>query len=475
MEHPIAPLGFSVLFPVVPVLCFLSFFCCMLLLPGIIRTKVFALIFYLIWVSLGSLIVGVNMCIWRNKTVNAPIYADIVARILHIYPLTLYLSILCFSKFTWNITRPAASRKVIDKRMRHNYIDSFLCIGIPLLWSPLYLITTRGRYMIIEDLGPFPTDRRSIEACLTYAVPVALTTIGSVYFNTLTAVNVWRARRSGSHLDVTSLGSPGQDNYRTLSTILSLKYMGLVAIQTIALPFGFLWSLLPYILDRNVSMDEQGRYWYMIFDIREGLRQLPLTYTFPREQITGWGTLRGFLCSVPVNGILFFILFGLDSEVLGIHRVWLQSLGRKISDMIFSTWTYATKIPWPSRGSSPSAGPEDVIPFQLEDITLAPRPPPIHTMRTKGHIARGHSNAEQLQSMPPLRNARTFRKEGIPAGLTPVRLFPGNRLPDNGGPRGASSRCDDPVNTSSSRCGSRNEASRPDYPREYSPPPYEPS
>ncbi|KAG9052767.1 a-factor receptor [Serendipita sp. 407] len=462
----------------------------MFLLPGIIKTKVFALIFYVIWTSLGSLIIGINMCIWRNRTINAPIYADIgvhllttvellanmdvpVTRIIHVYSITLYLSVFCFGKFTWNITRPAASRKVIDKRLRDNYIDAFLCIGVPLLWSPLLIATSRARYMIIEDLGPFPFGQLSIDTLLTSSIPLGLTAMASIYFSVLTAINIWRARRSGS-LDVTGLQFPEQAPYRTFSTIHSLKYVALVVIHTIALPFGFLWTLLPYITLRNEWMDDQGRRWYMIFDIRDNLRQLPLTYTFHREQIIGLGTLVAFLISIPVNGILFFILFGLDSGALSTYRAWLQSLGLKISDMIFSIRTYATKIPWPSRESSPSTGPGTVTPFQLEDIALASYTPPVQTT-TKGHVADGesdplpialpppspyqdHSNMDRLSPVPPLERARTLRKEQMLGGPSP-------RPPNYRGPRGAPSS---PGNRRDETISHNN--LKADYPPLYEPP-----
>ncbi|KAG8866549.1 hypothetical protein FRC20_008205, partial [Serendipita sp. 405] len=399
-------------------------------------------------------------------------------RIIHVYSITLYLSVFCFGKFTWNITRPAASRKVIDKRLRDNYIDAFLCIGVPLLWSPLLIATTRGRYMIVEDVGPFHIDRPSVEAFLINTTPLALTTIASVYFNILTAINIWRARRSGP-LDVTSLDPPEQPPYRTFSTIHSLKYSALVVINTIVLPFGFLWIVLPYIIYRHEWVDDQGRYWYMIFDIRDNLRQLPFTYTYHREQVFNRGTLGGFLICLPMNGIVFFILFGFDSGALSIHRAWLQSLSLKISDMIFSIRTYATKIPWPSRGSLPSTSPGHVTPFQLEDITLASYTPSTQTM-TKGNAAdgesglpralpptspyRGRSNVDRLYLIPPIEMPRSFLKERTPTGLSPGSGLSGYR----GGP----SNHNAPVRISPSP---RDESighndTRVDYP-----PPYEPT
>ncbi|KAG8782064.1 hypothetical protein FRC15_007598 [Serendipita sp. 397] len=271
--------------------------------------------------------------------------------------------------------------------------------------------------------------------------------MASVYFSILTAINVWRARRSGSHVDVTSLGSSGQAHYRTLSIILSLKYMGLVAIQTIALPFGFLWSLIPYILDAN---DEQGRHWSTIFDIRDNIRQLPIIHTLRREEIevSEWLNYEGFILAIPMNGIVFFLLFGLDSSALSIHHVWLETLGRKISDIISSIWSCAAKVSSPLWKSSQSTHAENVTPFQLDAIPLAPQAHLIPTT-TQGHLAVGplpatlshplphrfHSTSDRLRPIPLPARVRTLRKERISDGLLPII-----RQPDDGGPRDSPGR-----------------------------------
>ncbi|KAG8771418.1 a-factor receptor [Serendipita sp. 405] len=475
IEQTPAALGFSPLFPAVPILCFLSFLCCMLLLPGIVKTRIFALIFYVAWLCLGSLIIGVNMCIWRNRTFDAPIYGDIVARIIHVYPLTLYLSIFCFGKFTWNITRPSSSLKVIDKRRRYNYIDAFLCVGIPLLWSPLLMTATRGRYMIVEDVGPVPNDEPSLQSFLTQTVPLGLITAASVYHSLLTASNIWRARRSGSTLDVTGLGASERTPYRKLSNLQALRYFALVTVHLVGMPFGFLWALMPLIIHRHELLDDAGRPWYLVFSVRENMRQLPLVYTFHREQMALWVNFGGFLFAIPINGILFFLLFGLGSDILGIYCVWLNSLRSRISGTVSSIQRFSANILWPTREPSSPNVLGHVTPFQPDDIALASYPSPVRKT-AKGHLAQselvppptaiqllsptspphGYPTMDPVSPVSPLERSRTFRKEPIP-----VRPLPVNRSSSDGSPRNASSMLDhkDYTNHSRSDC----------------PPPYEPA
>ncbi|KAG8756222.1 hypothetical protein FRC14_003269 [Serendipita sp. 396] len=493
-----ATLGLSPLFPAVPILSFLSFFCCIILLPGIIKTRIFALIFYVLWVALGSILIAVNMCIWRNRVFDAPIYSDIAARIIHVYPITLYLSVLCCGKFTCNITRPSSLLKIVDKRRRYNYVDAFLCIGIPLLWSPLLMTATRGRYRIVEDLGPVPTDEPSLQSFFTQTVPLGLIAAASVYYSLLTASNIWRARRYGSTLDATGLGAPEQTPYRKLSNRQALRYLSIVIAHLVGMPFGFLWTLIPLIINQHELLDEEGRPWYVLFNIRDNLRQLPLVHTSHREHLGHWSHFVGFLIAIPINGILFFLMFGLGSDILGVHRVWLDSLGLKISDAISSIQKFGINILWPKRESSSSNVLENITPFPLDDIALGSFPPPVRKT-AKGRLAQSdlvpppsaiqllsptsplheHSAMDRLSPISPLGRSRTFRKEPIPARLLPI-----NKLDNYGSPRDVPSTVDGPNGASSSHRISRDAHYRPSPGRETShhanrrddsPPPYEPS
>ncbi|KAG8752331.1 a-factor receptor [Serendipita sp. 396] len=457
IEHPPASPGLSGLFPGAPILCFLSFLCCMLLLPGFIKTRVFTLIFSVVWIGFGCLIIGVNMCIWRNNTRDAPIYADIVARVIHVYQLVLYLCALCFVKFTWNITRPASSLKVIDQRKRYNKIDAFICIGIPLLWFPFLIIASSGRYIIAEDIGPLPAEQPSLGAFLSRTVPMAVTTVASMYFSVLTCVNLWHTRQFRSQGDSTGMETPRQPLYRPLSTLQIWRYAGISLLNMTGMTFGSLWALLPPIIYRNEIVDDKGRPWYTSFDIRNNLKQLSLTSITHREEIDKWDNLVGFIISVPVNGILFFLMFGLGSDTIGIYRIYLDSLRPK------GIQKYIPRIPWPSRRPSDL---ENFITFQPDDIVLEPLPPPVQTAG-KFHLAARrepiplplaipppspisphHARPITSKILPisPLERARTFHKEPIP-----VRLLPINRSSSHGSPVDALSSVDSPSHVSFGR------------------------
>ncbi|KAG8814954.1 hypothetical protein FRC17_000912 [Serendipita sp. 399] len=397
------------------------------------------------------------MCIWRNSTRNVPIYADIVARIIHVYPTTLYLSVLCFLKFTWNITRPSPALKVVDRRIRHNYIDAFICIGFTLLFSILLVFTSRGRYKIVEDLGPFPVDRPSLEGFVCRVLPLGVIAVIAVGLSILTGINIWRARRrSGPATDSgsrRSLDPPDQASYRPLSTAQAIKYSALAATNIIGMLFGFLWAIIPLWTEREkIAALNGGVQWYTIFDIRDNLKQLPLTHTVHREEIEGWENVVGFLISIPINGILFVLLFGIDSDALGTYRKWLQSLCQQSSNILSSLRPYIMKVSCRLGSFSPSQrrGIDHITPFQPDEIALEALPPPaqttttITTKRSKVYPPNNdgpgyllpptlplHATAHQLspQQTTPLERSRTFRKEPTPM----TELSPVNR----------SSSCDD--------------------------------
>ncbi|KAG8860274.1 a-factor receptor [Serendipita sp. 411] len=467
IEHPSAPPGLSALFPAVPLLCFLSFTFCILLLPGFIKTRVFALIFYVVWSSLGNILIGVNMCIWRNSTRDAPIYADIAARIIDAYSMTLYTSICCFAKFTWNMTRPASSLKFIDQRKQNNHFDASICIGLTFLWCPLFIIVNKGRYLILEDIGPLPIIQPSIVSFFVQTTPLIVTTVVSVSFSFLTGINIWRARQSGSHTSPTGLGIPGQPLYRPLSTLLALRYSALAFTNILGMTFGCLWAIIPFMINRNAMVDDDGRPWYTNFDIRNNLKQLPLTYTLRREEVGDWLNMVGFLIAVPCNGILFFVMFGLSSDTLAIYRVWLDPLRLQMSNTIQK---FTPRTLWSSRGSSSSTYLENITPFRLDDILLDSLPPPVQPTRKvdpapdvpvplpvaispPSPISPYHPRpiTDRVSPISPLERARTISKEPMP-----LRLLPVNRSNSYGSPRDASFSVNSPRYTSFSHYGPRN-------------------
>ncbi|KAG8818341.1 hypothetical protein FRC17_010871 [Serendipita sp. 399] len=267
-----------------------------------------------------------------------------------------------------------------------------------------------------------------------------------ISFEVLTGINIWRARRrSGPTTDSGSLDPPDQASYRPLSTAQAIKYSALAATNIIGMLFGFLWAIIPLWTEREkIAAFNGGVQWYTLFDIRDNLKQLPLTYTVHREDIEGWTNVVGFLISIPVNGILFILLFGIDSDALGTYRKWLQSLCQQSSHVLSSLRPYTMRVSCRLGSfSSQRRGVDHITPFQPDEIALEALPPPVQTTTTittkrskvyppnndgLGHLLPPtlplHATMHQLspqQATPSLERSRTFRKGPTPiTGLLPI-------------------------------------------------------
>ncbi|KAG8853484.1 a-factor receptor [Serendipita sp. 411] len=393
-------IGYSNLFPSVPFLCAVSITCCMLILPGFVKTRVFILAFYVLWLVLGYLLILINMCIWRNNTRNIRVYSDIVARIWDVYPSALYVCIFCFNKFVWNMTRPEPSRKIYDEHTGTNRFDAFICIGFPLLWSPISLICSSGRYTIVEDLGPWPTSSISLASFFVDIVPIGLATMASAVFSVLTASNILRSqegKRYGTHIRSSA-------NYRELESTMVMKYLILSFIGVTETIFGFLWSLGRWL--------HEDQPWYKTLAL--DIRQVPLIYTTTRHDLL-WhldtSTIKGFLISLPLAGIQLFLLFGLGFEARQTYRSWLWTFVKFLKLPTIYGWTRRQAKRFTKLRVTENQNPENFTPFQPGDITLEPR----------------------TSILPPNNNSHAAPRKGIPVSLpAPIpKSFKRSQLRDN--------------------------------------------
>ncbi|KAG9054474.1 hypothetical protein FS842_005013 [Serendipita sp. 407] len=429
--------GLSDLFPILPIFSLVSFVCCMLVLPAFIKTRVFSLIIHVLWLALGNLLICINFCLWKNNTRNIPIYSDFVAHTWAMYSIIIYLNHLCFSKFVYNITSPGSSLKICDKRKKYNKLDVFLAVVLPILWTPVNLLALRGRYLIVEDIGPIYVSRVSLESTLIRSVPILLITAASVWFVVLALINVWRAQRISAMKRVTQLSH--SHFYRDLTTTKVIKYLTMSTINLFGLMFGCIWAILP-----TIRILRKGDPWYTKFSIRDNIRQLPFIHTITRYQVGPNDTrdLKVFFFSIPVMGIVFFIFFGLGPEALARYRTWIQALSTflQLSSLCNFLRTRAVRLGWLNAGVRP-VDPEYFGPFEPSDITVDSHPivipqtlgrSPLQALPTRLTIDLPYYptplRAAQLDvhpSVPFSEEWRTYRKE------PPITAF---RLPNHHSP-----------------------------------------
>ncbi|KAG8814955.1 hypothetical protein FRC17_000913 [Serendipita sp. 399] len=274
--------------------------------------------------------------------------------------------------------------------------------------------------MIVEDIGPLPIDRPSLELFFSGVLPLGVMTIISGTYSVLTCINLWRARHcsTGSltppstSLVSLPIYSPEYPPYRLLSTAQSIKYAVLAAVNIIGLLFGFLWAAVPWLNVEEMTVEYGGPRWNTLFDIRDNMKQLHLVFAVPRREIEGWLNFTGFLYSIPAHGLLFFLLFGLHSGAFGIYCLWFQSLRQRSSDVTSPFRRYGTKIPWKVENSLARTGMDNIVQFQLDTIALESFPPPVQ-MRTKATTSKGypldHSASAHLPSPTSSRRATVHR------------------------------------------------------------------
>ncbi|KAG8848578.1 a-factor receptor [Serendipita sp. 411] len=414
------PSGFSDLFPFVPLLCVASIICCTLILPSFVKTRVFILNFYVLWLIFGCALIAVNMCIWRNNIRDIPIYCDFVARVLDIYPITLYLSISCFNKFVWNMTKPEPSRKIYDTHTHNNRLDAFICMGFSLLWLPICIIGSPGRYAINEDIGPWPVGRMTVVSFLVHIIPLGSATMASVVFSILTALNISRSR-TGKRYGPLIRSSP---KYRDLERSRLLKYLMVSVIGVVENILGFIWSLQLWF-----HHFEEEIPWYATFT--SSMQQMPLVYKARRHDLTRQSALvmKGFLIALPLVGIQLFLLFGLGSEARQMYRSRLWTLAEFLKAPVIYKWLKKQgKIFMRPRVTN---SPEIFTPFEPNDIALEPctailsrndyrAPSRKAILVSEPPLILTSSKRSQLRNTQPLpinssERWRTFHKNQIPS------------------------------------------------------------
>jgi hypothetical protein len=69
--------GLAHLYPVVPIMNFLSMLLLLLIIPGFWRTRIVALVSLVIWIFVGNLVSFLCKIYWRGHTNDAPVWATI--------------------------------------------------------------------------------------------------------------------------------------------------------------------------------------------------------------------------------------------------------------------------------------------------------------------------------------------------------------------------------------------------------------
>ncbi|PVF97344.1 hypothetical protein CPB86DRAFT_785976 [Serendipita vermifera] len=312
------PVGLSNIFPICPILNAISVVLLLSIIPAFLKTKVFTLIAAMVLLVIANLISFVNMIIWRNSIRDIPIYCDIVARWWSVFSPLLYVTLACFAKFVWHMSRPGSAIYLYDNRRKINRLDAMLFWGAFLILVPLETFTYDGRYGILEDFGPWPTVYVDMKIILLNAVPLTVMTIMSAVFSTMTLRNTIRRRRQGSEGDA-KMGSNAHMN----------KYLFLAITSLTGMLFGSIWVWAFQIKTYFLRMDERKYLFVPFSEIQKTFNRKYFWTRIVNDMIPDvMKAERGFLLTIPVTGIYFFACFGLGKEVRQMHRDNVERIAR---------------------------------------------------------------------------------------------------------------------------------------------------
>ncbi|KAG8820983.1 hypothetical protein FRC19_008463 [Serendipita sp. 401] len=368
-----ASTAFSRSFPALPILSAIAATCCLLALRSFIITRVFILIFYPSFLIIGNVLVFINNIVWRGNTRNIPIYCDIVAQIWNVYSLTFYLIAICISKFLWTISLPSSSIKVYDSRKQTNRRDAFICMGLPLVLSPIYFILSRRRYSIVEDFGPHTGPIFAVDSFLFSVVPVIVATVLSVGFYARACRNFWHAL----HSSTSDAHAPPPQRGRRLSNSHLYKYIYFCISGICHLIFGMVWTGGPYIL-QGFRKEERLDPWYVSIGLRTNLEYYKRVFLWSRDTSNEAThiyimALTGFAFTLPLGALQFCFCFGLGTELHKIYTKWWPDF--TMPTMKLSLVSSFTKW-WRRRRRH--ADPNNYTPFVIHDIILEDLPIPPH-------------------------------------------------------------------------------------------------
>ncbi|KAG6329810.1 hypothetical protein ID866_9278 [Astraeus odoratus] len=138
---------------------------------------------YMIWASLGCLILGVNSIVWKDNVINwAPVWCDISSRYIVGANVGIPASSLCIIRRLYYITKAQSLSQDRQDRRREIIIDICIGIGLPCIIMALQYVVQGHRFDIFEQVGCWPATYDTLPAYfLIFMWPVVIGMISIVY------------------------------------------------------------------------------------------------------------------------------------------------------------------------------------------------------------------------------------------------------------------------------------------------------
>ncbi|KIK89782.1 hypothetical protein PAXRUDRAFT_831769 [Paxillus rubicundulus Ve08.2h10] len=138
---------------------------------------------YMIWTSLGCLIMFVNSIVWNDNVVNwAPVWCDISSRYIVGASIGIPASALCITRRLYYIMKLQSLSYGKKEKKREIVVDVSIGVGLPCVVMALQYVVQGHRFNIFEQIGCYPATMNTLPAYfLVFMWPLLVGLISMVY------------------------------------------------------------------------------------------------------------------------------------------------------------------------------------------------------------------------------------------------------------------------------------------------------
>ncbi|KIM66574.1 hypothetical protein SCLCIDRAFT_1211339 [Scleroderma citrinum Foug A] len=293
---------------------------------------------YMIWTSLGCLVLFINSVVWNSDVINkAPVWCDISTKFMIGLAVAIPSASLCINRRLYHIVSVESVTKTRAEKRRDVLVDLAIGVGIPVLEMILHYIVQGHRFNIVEEFGCFPDTWNTTPAyLLVFAWPIAIGLVSASYcIRTIRELSIRRAQFK-------ELLSANRN-------MTSGRYFRLMVLAGVEVMFTVPLGAFSIYLNASGAPVNRWVSWANTHYDFSRVEQIP-SVVWHQNQLTVAGIeLTRYV--VVFCAFVFFALFGFADEARRNYRLAYTSFAKKVG---LSTGTDSSAT-WSGTGSKPDA------------------------------------------------------------------------------------------------------------------------
>ncbi|KAJ7223586.1 pheromone A receptor-domain-containing protein [Mycena pura] len=297
---------FDPTYPLFPIIAFVGSVLVLVPLPWHLQAQNSGTCFYVLWSFLATLNQFINSIVWANDTVNrAPVWCDISIRIMLAASVGTPAASLCINRRLYQIATVQAVGMSKAEKRRAAFIDTLICVLLPLVYLVLQYIVQGHRFDVIEQIGCYPAIYNTLPAYfLSFIWPPVIGCISAVYG--VFTLRAFLRRRAASSQFIAPSGSSKNPG------LTGGHYLRLMALATtdiiLTTPLGFFFIYL----NRSAEPFAPWISWADTHFNFSRVGQIP-AFAWRAQRLTALG-FQFTRWMAPVSALMFFAFFGCAAD-----------------------------------------------------------------------------------------------------------------------------------------------------------------